>query len=42
MPFQAHNEWLKTAANMRHLSQLTNRIKALENAIEQLENTKKR
>ena len=42
MPFQAHNEWLKTAANMRHLSQLTNRIKALENAIQQLENTKKR
>lgn len=42
MPFQVHDEWLKTAASMRHLSQLTNRIKALENAIEQLENTKKR
>ena len=41
MPFQPHGEWLKTAANMRHLSQLTNRIKALENVVEQFDNTKK-
>lgn len=36
MPFQVHDEWLKTAANMRHLSQLINRIKALESIVEQL------
>lgn len=30
MPFQEHSTWLKTAANIRHLSQLTDRIKALE------------
>lgn len=41
MPFQEHDGWLKTAANVRHLGQLTDRIKVLENAIEQLENTKK-
>lgn len=41
MPFQAHDEWLKTAASMRHLSQLTNRIKTLEHVVEQLENIKK-
>ncbi len=35
MSFQAHDEWLKTAANMRHLSQLTNRIKVLESVVEQ-------
>lgn len=36
MPFQQHGEWLKTAANLRHLDQLTSKIKALENAIEHL------
>lgn len=41
MPFQEHNVWLKTAANIRHLSQLTDRLKALENAIENLENLRK-
>ncbi len=41
MPFQAHDDWLKTAANVRHMSQLIDKIKALENAIEQLVNTKK-
>lgn len=34
MPFQEHDEWLKTAANIRHLdshfAQLTDRIKVLE------------
>jgi len=30
MPFQEHEAWLKTAANIRHLSQLTDRIKTLE------------
>jgi UDP-3-O-[3-hydroxymyristoyl] glucosamine N-acyltransferase len=41
MPFQAHDEWLKTAANIRQISQLSNRIKELESAIAQLVNTKK-
>lgn len=33
MPFQEHETWLKTAANIRHLSQLTDKIKALEDAV---------
>lgn len=43
MPFQEHEAWLKTAANIRHLSQLTDKmgqltdkIKVLEEAIEKL------
>jgi UDP-3-O-[3-hydroxymyristoyl] glucosamine N-acyltransferase len=40
MPSQAHEDWLKTAANIRHLSphlaQLTDKMKALEAVIEQL------
>jgi UDP-3-O-[3-hydroxymyristoyl] glucosamine N-acyltransferase len=30
MPFQSHSEWLKTAANLRHLGDLTASIKQLE------------
>jgi len=36
MPFQEHEAWLKTAANIRHLNQLTDKIKALEDAIHQI------
>ena len=40
MPSQAHEDWLKTAANIRslspHLSQLTDKIKALEISIAKL------
>jgi UDP-3-O-[3-hydroxymyristoyl] glucosamine N-acyltransferase len=36
MPFQEHEAWLKTAANIRHLNQLTDKIKSLEVALEQL------
>ena len=40
MPSQEHADWLKTAANIRHLSphlsQLTDKMKALEVAFEQL------
>ncbi|HEY0562517.1 MAG TPA: UDP-3-O-(3-hydroxymyristoyl)glucosamine N-acyltransferase [Methylophilus sp.] len=36
MPFQEHDAWLKTAANIRHLNQLTDKIKALEQAVNQL------
>jgi UDP-3-O-[3-hydroxymyristoyl] glucosamine N-acyltransferase len=33
MPSQTHTDWLKTAANIRHLSQLADKIKDLENRI---------
>lgn len=33
MPFQSHAEWLKTAANLRHLGNLTDRIKQLEKQV---------
>lgn len=36
MPFQEHGKWLKSAANIRHLDQLTSKIKALESAVEHL------
>lgn len=36
MPFQEHAAWLKTAANIRHLSQLTDKINAIEDSLEQL------
>ena len=40
MPSQAHEDWLKTAANIRsltpHLSQLTDKIKALETSLAKL------
>ena len=36
MPSQAHEDWLKTAANIRHLSQLTDKIKTLEAAVAKL------
>ncbi len=36
MPFQSHEEWLKTAANIRRLNELTERVKQLEKALEAL------
>lgn len=36
MPFQEHEAWLKTAANIRHLNQLTDKIKQLEETLAQL------
>ncbi|HEY8355350.1 MAG TPA: UDP-3-O-(3-hydroxymyristoyl)glucosamine N-acyltransferase [Methylophilaceae bacterium] len=30
MPFQSHEQWLKTAASIRHLGELTERVKHLE------------
>jgi UDP-3-O-[3-hydroxymyristoyl] glucosamine N-acyltransferase len=41
MPSQAHDDWLKTAANIRHLSQLTDKIKTLEQSISKLTAAKK-
>ena len=36
MPSQAHEDWLKTAANIRHLNQLTDKIKVLETSLAKL------
>ena len=36
MPFQAHSEWLKTAANIRHLGDLKDKIKSLEKSLSAL------
>lgn len=45
MPSQAHEDWLKTAANIRHLSphldQLTDKIKTLEATVAKLNSNKK-
>jgi UDP-3-O-[3-hydroxymyristoyl] glucosamine N-acyltransferase len=38
MPFQEHKEWLKTAANVRHLDMLTDKIKQLELELKKLQN----
>lgn len=35
MPFQGHKEWLKTAAHIRHLDTLAERIARLENELNQ-------
>lgn len=34
MPFQAHQDWLKTAANIRQLSNLAERVKILEKTLD--------
>jgi UDP-3-O-[3-hydroxymyristoyl] glucosamine N-acyltransferase len=41
MPFQTHEEWLKTAASLRHLSELTERVKALEKRLISSDDTQK-
>jgi len=41
MPSQKHSDWLKTAANIRHLDKLNDRIKKLENIIDEQLNIKK-
>jgi UDP-3-O-[3-hydroxymyristoyl] glucosamine N-acyltransferase len=33
MPFQTHGDWLKTAAQIRHMDTLVNRIKLLEDQV---------
>ena len=38
MPFQEHNDWLRTAANIRHLNDLTDKIKLLEATVKKLTN----
>ena len=36
MPFQRHDDWLKTAAHIRKLNELTDKIKLLEKAVKNL------
>ena len=36
MPFQTHDEWLKTAANLRHLTELNEKLKKLEHQVAEL------
>ena len=40
MPFQSHHDWLKTAASLRHLSEMTERIKQLEQQIATIKSAK--
>ena len=39
MPFQTHDEWLKTAASLRHLTELNEKLKRLENQLAELKQT---
>lgn len=41
MPFQSHGKWLKTAAHLRHLDDMVNRIARLETELEALKKEKK-
>jgi UDP-3-O-[3-hydroxymyristoyl] glucosamine N-acyltransferase len=36
MPFQSHQNWLKTAASLRHLTELNEKVKQLEHQIAEL------
>jgi UDP-3-O-[3-hydroxymyristoyl] glucosamine N-acyltransferase len=40
MPFQAHDDWLKTAANIRRLGDLSERVKSLEKELVVLKSQK--
>jgi UDP-3-O-[3-hydroxymyristoyl] glucosamine N-acyltransferase len=40
MPFQSHHDWLKTAASLRHLSEMAERIKQLEQQIATIKSAK--
>lgn len=41
MPFHVHEQWLKTAANVRRLGELTERVKQLEKTLLLLDDSKK-
>lgn len=41
MPFQAHGEWLRTAAHIRHLDGLVDRLARLENELNELKGSQK-
>jgi UDP-3-O-[3-hydroxymyristoyl] glucosamine N-acyltransferase len=40
MPFQSHGDWLKTAASLRHLTEMAERIKQLEKEIATIKSKK--
>lgn len=40
MPFQSHGDWLKTAASLRHLTEMAERIKQLEQQIATIKGNK--
>jgi len=40
MPFQSHDDWLKTAANIRRLGDLSDRVKQLEKVLQKLQLSK--
>lgn len=40
MPFQTHEEWLRTAAHIRRLGELTDKVKQLEKTIDALKSSK--
>ena len=37
MPFSTHEQWLKNAAHLRHLDSMAEKIRALEQKINELE-----
>jgi UDP-3-O-[3-hydroxymyristoyl] glucosamine N-acyltransferase len=39
MPFQTHEDWLKTAASLRHLTELNEKLKKLEHQLAELKQT---
>ncbi len=41
MPFQPHDEWLRTAANVRRLGEMAERIKQLERTLSSMQDAKK-
>jgi UDP-3-O-[3-hydroxymyristoyl] glucosamine N-acyltransferase len=41
MPFQSHDKWLKTAAHLRHLGDMSERVAQLEKELEALKKEKK-
>ena len=41
MPFQTHEDWLRTAANVRHLGDMAERIRKLERTLSLMQDSKK-
>jgi UDP-3-O-[3-hydroxymyristoyl] glucosamine N-acyltransferase len=38
MPFESHRDWLRNAAQMRHLDEMAEKLRLLEARLAQLEN----
>lgn len=41
MPFQTHEDWLKTAASLRHLTELSDKLRQLEGELAELKQKSK-